>query len=262
MKIWDVHGYILNHAKEVSRVDNFADLAAALEGHQVTDDEGNIPDEDTSIEESATQEPNADEESVDNEEQKDEKSEDTQSNDDDSDQPSYAEDESGKKYVPETAFKKNYAKRKEAERKAAALEQELNRLRQVNMPKGNAPKQLDKTEALENELLFIRMPEFDPNSDKYNGALDVMAADIYRAYTDTKGKPTITKLQAAQEAKKRAAVLAEQLNDVRASAKAVKQQQSDNGMTARVARRDDSKPDVDKMSPEELENFMRANGMW
>jgi len=162
--------------------------------------------------------------------------------------------------VPKKAFDKNYAKRKEAERLLAEKEAELQALRS-QAPRSTKPMPIaDKSEALENELLFTKMPEFDPYSDTYNPTLDESAAFIYNSYRDAKGKPTITKLQAAREAKRIASELTKQVASGRTDVRQVKMQTE--GAFSQAARKVESTPNPEDMSLDEMERLLKSQGAW
>lgn len=248
------------------------DLAAALNGHEVTNEEGNVMENETSFEESATQETNTEDESdmaekspesemeapkVSNEEP--EKAEEAE----------LAEDESGKRYVPENRFKEVYGKAKSLERELQALK-EVQQKFPVQSAQPTASSRpidpVDRSEHLEVELLKATLPQFNPDSDQYSPALDEMGALIYKAnmQPDKKGNmvPTITRLEAARMAVKQAKTLQAKEVEIIAEARAVKTQQSDHGITNRVVSRQASQPNFDSMSDREIEAYLKANGQW
>lgn len=94
-------------------------LAAALNGHSITDQEGQIA-EDTAEENTAALESNAEEETATAEKATEDKSTSTQEIDE-SDETNLAVDDSGKRYIPEKRFKKTYAELKQKERENEAL---------------------------------------------------------------------------------------------------------------------------------------------
>jgi hypothetical protein len=239
---------------------NLQDLAAVFNGRQVTDDEGNVADEtDTSVEKPAAPEAQTTvEESASAEKPTGSKSEDSRSKDKDTEN-ELAEDETGKRYVPEDRFKEVYGKAKAKEREAEEYRRELEKLRQgvvPNQPAAVNPAPVDKTEALEIELLKGKLPQFDPESDKYSPELDQLGAEIFKA------NPGITRLEAARRAMNYAQKVAMKVEGVRTEARAVKSLQSDQGITSRVQSRDAGQPDFDKMSEAEIENYLRRTGQW
>lgn len=239
--------------------DNMRDLAAAFDNHQITDDEGQIAEDETSFQDSALDEGNAEEEVTQGENPTEPEESETNTEDDGEDE-EHVTDETGKAYVPKKAFDKNYAKRKEAERRAAELEAELSALRQQK-PSSKRPTPIaDKSEALENELLFTKMPEFDPYSDKYNPTLDEQAAFVYNSYRDDKGRPTITKLQAAREAKRIAEELTRPLASSKAEVRQVKMQSE--GAFSQAAKKVDTTPKPEEMSLDDMEKYLKSQGAW
>jgi hypothetical protein len=231
----------------------FDDMAAALNDHQITDETGQVPEQD---EQSLEQQPAVPEQAESAPSEKTTEPEEAETKPaDDGEDTNIAEDERGRKYVPEKRFKEVYAKQKK-------LERELEELRKgketSSFPTPTIPSlPVDRNAQLENELLFTKMPEFDPQGDNYNAELDQVAANIYMA----KGG-TITKLEAARQAKKLASKITEQVAGIRSDATSVKREQADSGITSRVTSRATAQPDVDKMSVEEMEAYMRANGQW
>ena len=234
------------------------DLAASLNDHQVTDEEGNIaedtaqedsaPQEQTPVEEDATAEKSADKETPPKEEPISEN---------DKDQPDLVEtaaDETGKRYVPESRFKEVYAKWKEAERKQTE--------KPVAQRPSQALKPADKADALEIEFLKGTVPQFNPESKEYNPEIDQMGFEIWKASSDAKGNPTITRLEAARKALSRAKKITSEVAEVKSEARTVKAQQSDQGITNRVLNREGTKPDPDKMTLEEKEEWLKSNGNW
>ena len=231
-------------------VDIMEDLTAALDDHQVTDGSGQLPEgnEQPPVQESVVPEdaPAAPAEKPTEPEEAETKPA------DDGEEPNIAEDERGRKYVPEKRFKEVYGKAKK-------LERELEELRKPRLPSFDVPAPLpvDRNTQLENELLFTKMPEFDPQGESYNAELDQVAANIYMAK-----QGAITKLEAARQARKLASKITEQVAGIKQDAASVKREQADSGITSRVTSRAAAQPDLDKMTPDEMEVWMRANGQW
>jgi len=226
--------------------DNLDELKDAFDGHEVTNDYGQLT-ETTDSEEVPSEEETPVTESEDTEQETAETN------------PEVAEDEDGKKYVPEGRFKEVYAKYKELERK----------FKESPTPAPVAPPMSssipDRASLLETELLHQTLPQFNPNSPDYSEVLDEMGSEIYQSSfrfdprTQTV-MPTITKLDAARRAIERA----KKLNDSRARNKEevriVKSQQSDSGFTS--ASKKVAEKNLDDMSLEEKEAYLKANGLW
>jgi len=226
--------------------DNLDQLKDAFDGHEVTNDDGQLT-ETTDSEEVPSEEETPVTESEDTEQETAETN------------PEVAEDEDGKKYVPEGRFKEVYAKYKELERK----------FKESPTPAPVAPPMSssipDRASLLETELLHQTLPQFNPNSPDYSEVLDEMGSEIYQSSfrfdprTQTV-MPTITKLDAARRAIERA----KKLNDSRARNKEevriVKSQQSDSGFTS--ASKKVAEKNLDDMSLEEKEAYLKANGLW
>jgi uncharacterized protein YlzI (FlbEa/FlbD family) len=221
---------------------DISDLAAVLNDHQVTDSDGVV--QDTPVEESAPQEAVVDGAG--------DKVEDTP------ELVTTAEDDSGKKYVPEERFKEVYAKMKSLERAQqqsyveTPAEPETPSMPQYTDFNPN----LSKQDMLETELLFTSMPEFDPNSSSYSKELDTLGAEIFRAH------PEYTKTQAARKAKELAKNLSQRPQAMQSEARNVKASQSDSGITSRVQVRQSQEVDPDKMSLQEKEQYLKEQGLW
>lgn len=232
---------------------NLADLAAAFGNHQITDDEGQLA-EPTADQEEATDETNTFEETATPEKAV---TEDEISQDEPSDDNELAVDEKGKRYIPEKRLKKETAKRREAERKAAELEAKLQQQPVgLQQPTIQTPVFSNPTEDVETEVLFSKYPQFDPESDEYSKGLDKLGLEIYRA------NPGISRIKAAKLAIERAKELTSDSAKIVAEARAVKSQQSDQGITSRVVSRGATQIDPSNMSLEEKEAYLKANGMW
>ena len=232
----------------------FSEMAAALNDHQVTDDEGKVAEE-TAIEETATQEINTDDESA--SAVKPAEPEITEPKaDDEGTETQLAEDESGKRYVPEGRFKKVYGEKKALEREIESLKNQSQVIKPTNQPTQQV--NLDKSSQLETELLYATLPQFDPNSDQHDAELDDLAVAIYQA------NPGITKIEAARRAIAKAKALTKDQVKIVAEARSVKTQQSDQGITSRVSNRpstDSGVPGADA-SLEEMEAYLRKTGEW
>jgi hypothetical protein len=229
-------------------------LAAALDGHDVTSEDGDVVESDTTSEESAPAEQTTEDESA--------EVESTATNDVPAPKAEEAEvesdlaqDESGKRYVPQERFDKIYGKQKATERELEALRQQLasnSVLNQAKTGKGQTTK-IDKADILE---LKMTLPQFNPGSSEYDEDLDTLGLQIHRA------NPGISPLQAGYLAIETAKKIAGKVNGVKQEARAVKSLQSDQGITSRVVSRQATKEDPDKMSASELETYMKRNGMW
>ena len=246
----------------MSEEQTLEDLAAAFNDRQITDDEGNISQEETYDSESATEEQETAEDDSAQEETPDASTEeDTQSESEDDDE-SLAEDESGKKYIPKSRFDKIYARMKEAERRAEAIrnQEALDQAKQSQIQ----PRQTKQTKqasdptviALEVEMLKSKYPQFDPNSESYSPELDQMGTTIYQA------NQGITRLEAARRAVEMAKNLSRSTVESRQVARKVKSLQSDQGMTSRVNSRTETKLNPDEMSIEQLEAELKKSGEW
>lgn len=245
-------------------------MAAALNGHQITDENGEATQEEqeTSSEESAATETQTTEQQTAMAEKPVETEAEAIPAEAEESESELAEDATGKRYVPEKRFKEVYGKAKAEERarleeqkKREALEVALLQIQtgQVNptMPvQPNVASQVDRTTSLEVELLKGKLPQFDPESPNYSEALDKLGAKIFAA------NPGITRLDAAKEAMKMANELTSQVANVKAEARLIKSIQSDQGITNRATRVTSTTPDIDKMDDKQLESYLKANGMW
>lgn len=242
----------------MSDVDMAQQLAAALNGHEVTNDEGNIDERETSIEESAPQEQTPEGGSATAESAEETNVEESKSETEES-ETDLAQDESGKRYVPEKRFKEIYGKAKATERELQALRAQLaqgNSVLQQAASKPNskqsAPK-VDKADVLE---LKMTLPQFNPASQEYSEDLDTLGFQILRA------NPGMTPLQAGYQALEMAKKIAGKVAGVKEEARTVKSLQSDQGITNRVTSRQATQANPDNMSASELEAYMKQNGMW
>lgn len=243
---------------------NTDDLVAALNDHQVTDEEGALTGEQNPSEETTAQEETTVDETTTAEKPPVAEESPTQGEEtEDPDQ--LVADETGKRYVPETRFKEIYGKAKQKEREVAARDAQIailnaQLLGKAPSPDAKKPEEVSpetrKADQLETELLFQTLPQFDPDSKEYSEELDQLGADIYKA------NPGITKLEAARRAIKTAKKLTEKITQVKIEARTVKSLQSDQGITNRVTSRQAVEPDTSKMSVEELEAYLKETGQW
>lgn len=232
----------------------FSQMAAALNEHQVTDEEGQVSEK-TDVEEPAPQETNTDEETATAEKPAESTTEEPKAEEVES-ETQLAEDESGKRYVPEGRFKKVYGELKAKERELESLKTQATASQPTQQP--TQPQTPDKSSQLETELLYATLPQFNPNSDQFDQTLDQTAVDIFLA------NPGITKLEAGRRAIARAKALTKDQVKIIAEARSVKSQQSDQGITSRVSNRpsdEDKVPGVNA-SLEEMEAYLRKTGEW
>lgn len=236
------------------------DLAAALDNHQVTDDQGKIVGDETPPENSATQDQTPVDETA-----TAEKSAETETptpvdgkvTEKEPEMVELAADETGKRYVPESRFKEVYGKMKDYERKL----QQAPRPTPPVMP-AKAQKPVDKTDALEIEILRGALPQFNPESTDYDRDLDELGFSIYESSKDDKGRYTMTRMEAGRKALSMAKKITSKVAEIKSEARTVKAQQSDQGITNRVLNREGVKTDPAKMSLEEKEKWLRENGEW
>ena len=234
------------------------EVAAALNEHQVTDTQGQIAGDETPQEESAPQEQTTVEEDATAEKSVDTEvvsPETTTESENEPEMVETASDETGKRYVPESRFKEVYAKWKAAQRESSTPE----------VIKPIAPVQarpVDKTDALEVELLRSTLPQFNPESDTYSREIDELGFSLYEGSKDNSGKYLITRLEAGRKALDMAKKITSKIADVKLEAKSVKAQQSDQGITNRVLNREGAQLDPNKMTLEEKEEWLKANDLW
>jgi len=235
------------------------DLAAALDNHQVTDDQGEIGAENTAAEETAPQEQTPAEETATAEKSAEETNppkEDVKS-ENEPEMVETAADETGKRYVPEARFKEVYAKWKDAERKSKERGEPVREPMPVRQP---AP--INKTDAIEIELLRTTLPQFNPESTEYSRDIDELGYSLYEGSKDSKGNYTMTRMEAGRKALNMAKKITSKVAEIKLEARTVKAQQSDQGITNRVLNREGTKTDPNKMSLEEKEEWLKANGQW
>lgn len=251
---------------------NFNDLAAMLDGHQITDETGQITDEEqTSTDATATQEKNAPvKDTATAEKSADSDSSVPNTGEADSEN-ELAEDETGKRYVPEGRFKEVYGKLKQKERELEAAKQSSSQANplQDNLQTNQSASQpafLDQTTAIELEVLKTTLPQFDPESEDYSKELDQLGATIYKAagHTDSKGRfmPGTTRLQAARQAVAQAKGFTKNQIAIASEARKVKALQSDQGITRAQTARTSQELDPAKMSFEAKEKWLKDNGHW
>lgn len=225
-------------------MDSLKELAAALNGHEITDEDGQI----TELEESAPQDEMEDSTEAEKPAESEVEETQTETNEDETEP---VEDEEGKRYVPEKRFKDVYGKFKSAER-------ELERLR--TQPTLNVPAiprmPIDKAEALETELLFTQFPQFSPTNPDYNEDLDKVAANIYQS-----SNGTITKVEAARQAVTIAKNLQAKNTSIKEGTRVIKRQVSES-VSAKGGQTVAPEINPDNMSADELETYLKANKMW
>lgn len=216
------------------------DLAAALNNHQVTDEDGQV-----SSASAPEQVDSLESESVPTEEVQEEPKLQEQ-------EPEEAEDDQGRKYIPAKRFEKVYGQKKALERELASLRQ------QVQKEPEKVPEQaLDRTQALEMELLFDKYPEFNPNDDKYSPELDALAGKFVQA------NPSLSALQAAREAKEFAKRIGSKQAGIQQESIMVKRAVSDNGIAGRP-QKVSTQPEIDiaTASADDLERYLKQTGNW
>lgn len=236
---------------------NLQDLAAALNGHQLTDEHGDIVgEEETSNEESATHEENSTEDTTEAEKPIEESDESTQDFEE-SEEDQHVDEQT----VPYERFAEVYGELKKTQRELGQR-QEQESLEEYPSFEEYIPSQqgLDKATALENELLYQTMPEFNPQSERYSKEMDSIAGSIYISYGGQ-----ITKLEAARRAKAQIGSLLNKQTSVRERAKTVKRAETEAPVVkTRSSTRRARTPEVnpDQMSVAEKEAWLRENGMW
>lgn len=231
----------------------FDQMAATLNQMSLTDGQGKIPEDDTSVENTATQEKNTVDQTATPEKAADDEDTSTQDGDSDSEK-ELAVDDAGKRYIPEKRFKKTYAEKKQLERELAA-----ERAKSQNAGNTQQPVTLPTSpnDDVESEMLFMKYPQFNPDSEDYSEAIDNLGLQIYKA------NPGISRLKAAALALKQARALTSDHAKIVSEARTVKAQQSDQGITSRVLNRS-AESDVpgEGASVQELEAYLRKTGQW
>ncbi len=231
-------------------------LAAALNGHSITDQEGEIA-EDTASEESATQETNTDFDTAPSEKTAEEEFAPSQDADE-SDETNLAVDDSGKRYIPEKRFKKTYAEKKQLERENEALKALVTSTIPAgnnNQPASTQTSSNPDLDRLELKMVFKEYPQFNPNSDDYSPEIDKLAGNLRRANN-------LSVSEAAEEAMKMVKKFTSDQVQVAREARTVKALQSDQGITSRVTNRQPSTVDFDSLSLEQKEQYLKDNGQW
>lgn len=238
---------------------NLDELAAAMDDHQITDDQGQLIADDTASEESAPQEQTTVEEGATAEKSADTKESSPEEAKESENEPELVEtasDETGKRYVPESRFKEVYAKWKAAQREKETSPE-------VTKPIAPVPTiPANKQDALEIELLRSTMPQFNPESDQYDQDLDELGFSLYEGSKDLAGNYTMTRAEAGRKAISMAKKITSKIADAKIEAKTAKAQQSDQGITNRVLNRESTQVDPEKMTLEEKEEWLKANGLW
>lgn len=222
-----------------------SDMAAMLNGHEITDDGGNLTEETESAPEETVTEEIVEEQPVEETTKAPEVPTQKAPVDDD-----LVEDEStGKKYVPEKRFTEVYAKMKELERKLQVTPGVIPQPVRPSVP-------LDRADALETELLYSTMPEFDPNSTNYDRRLDELAFQYYRP------EQGVTKIAAARKAKDFIRQLSQSQDIVKKEARTVKIAQSEGSIAKRSQAKDIKEADPSRMSLTDKEEYLKAQGLW
>lgn len=232
---------------------NLEELAAVLNGMEMTDENGQPLEETTIQSESAAEEqqtPTTESDPVETPIESQE--EDTQSESED-DENQLAEDEGGKKYVPQKRFNKVYGQLQALKREREELMRNAQAPTQERRP---VNQKIDKSEVLEIEMLKTKYPQFDPESDSFSPELDVLGGQIHRA------NPGISRLESARRALAMARDISQAEFTIKQQAKQVKAYQSDSGITSRVTNRQTTSQDPSSMGHDELEAYMKAHGLW
>lgn len=234
----------------MSRID---ELAAALDGHSVTDQEGEIMAETEPAEEiTATPEPNEEETTT-------EEAPESAPTADVDEEVDEVEDESGKKYIPIERFNKVYGKMKSYERK---LQEETFSSVTPQPAETAVPvvaNNWDKADVLEVKLTY---PQFDPKPDasgdptnpEYSRELDELA------YSYLISNPNMTPMKAAQKALKTFENLTRKEVEVRNQARKVKISASEAPLTSRNRSKGSEEVDPSRMSFKEKEEYLRNIG--
>lgn len=230
--------------------DVMEELTAALNNHSVTDEDGQVQEgEDTPVESVSeeTEQPEAQEEP---------EPEPTEKQEEPEEDPDVVQDETtGKKFVPEKRFKEIYGKTKR-------LERELEQLRKQQTPSVSKDTldmpRLTDAQKLENEIMFERYPEFNPESEEYDEELNEVAVNLFLANRDN----GMTRLEAAKKAKNLASKITAKVAGIRSEALSIKREQADSGITRRVTSREGTSFNPDNASVEELEEYLRKTGNW
>jgi len=229
--------------------------------HQITDDQGQIVADGTAEEEAAPQEQTPVDESATAEKSEGEETspkEETELENESTGEPEMvptAEDETGKRYVPEARFKEVYAKWKDADRRARIVG-----TTPPIEPKRTGP--INKQDSLEIELLRSTLPQFNPEHPEYSRDVDEMGFSIYEGSKNPKGEYSMTRIEAGRRALSMAKRITSRVAEIKNEARSVKAQQSDQGITNRVLNREGAQLDPNKMTLEEKEEWLKANDLW
>lgn len=254
-------GEYMNDSQQTAEERNLAEMSALMNGHAITGEDGSEEEggEEPSFENTDAQEMKTSENETSTAE-KPAESETTPSQEADSEDADLGVDDSGKRYVPEKRFKDVYGKAKQAERELAALKAQLeqgNRLLESTKAPGKTlpepERVIDKADILE---LKLTKPAFNPQSTEYSRELDELAFKIYKA------EDGISIMEAAEKAEEYARALSSRIAQGRSEARLVKSIQSDQGLARANAQRGPQAPDVDAMSDEEMERYLRETNSW
>lgn len=236
----------------MSEEQNLENLMQAFNGHQVTGEEGQIAEGEPASEVMSAEQTPEEEPAQDTTPEPHEDTAPKQENDEA--EPEVAEDDSGKRYIPEKKAKKWYAKMKQYERELA----EHRAAPQSSAPTmpPTPPILTDKTEILEVELLKDRMPQFDPESEHYSPELDKLG------FTYLQANPGTSRIQAAKWALATAKSISSKQDGVRQEARLVKSLQSDAGITKSTVTRGSDTVDPSSMSLDDMEAYLKKTGGW
>lgn len=240
-------------------------MQAVMNGDVDITEDYQLTETDNSVEDSSPQEQTTDTETASSEKSADTvetapKAEETES------ETELAEDESGKQYVPKSRFDKVYGKQKALERELEALKAQVTAPKTITsdveqmfpqVPVQTPQQDITTNAVLEQEILFDKFPQFNPESTDYNPALDQLGGRVAKTFPDGTSRLVI-----ARETMRIAKELTANQAEVVAQSRQIKASQADQGVTSRVTQRIETKPDPSKMSLEELESFMKATGEW
>jgi hypothetical protein len=233
-------------------------LAAALDGHSITDQEGEIA-EDTAFEDTATQEENTETDTATSDKTAEDETTPSPQDVDESDETNLAVDDSGKRYIPEKRFKKTYAEKKQLERENEALKALVTSTVPAGtnvQPTPTSTSSNPDLDRLELKMVFKEYPQFNPNSDDYSPEIDKLAGNLRRANN------SLSVTEAAEEAMKMVKSFTSNQVQVAREARTVKALQSDQGITSRVTNRQPSQVDFDSLTLEQKEQYLKDNGQW
>lgn len=219
------------------------DLAAALNDHQITDDQGEIASD------------SAAEDVVDSSTSEVEEENQTQDSQVEVEVSDEAEDESGEKYIPKKRFDKVYGEMKSYERELEVL-----RSRETTETPAaqtqREPYVPDKHLLnLEMEIVRDKYPEFDPQGEAYSEEIDWLAAKLVQA------DPSLSPLAAARQAREQAKKFARR-GEAKEDVRVVKRAVSDSGIAGRASQPTEPQLDVNSMSVEDMERYLKQTGNW